>query len=325
MIPIRRLFLVLLFLFLTFILLPSERVGANFGPSSAIQNTLDIIAEINTLRATRNLAPYQANPILMNIAQAQANHMAETGVVTHFDENGARPFQRAIAAGYPVAGDLSNGGLFSENIHYGANLTPSQLVDVWQVDSDNMQAMISPELKDVGVGIAIANGQTYYVMDAGASTEETMITATPGSALLNTSTPGTQLPPILISTALENGDVYHEVRASEALWSIALAYNTSIDEIKLLNGLATDEIVAGQRLLVKRSGLFTPTLKPVVTATFGIPTSTATILAAPTITATPTPMPVPPGSLQTGIMVVSMIVILALVAAGVGSWVGRKK
>ncbi len=130
---------------------------------------------------------------------------------------------------------------------------------------------------------------------------------------------------VIVSTPLENGEVYHVVQLKEALWSIALAYDTTVEQIKLLNGLATDEIFEGQKLLILRPVTDTPTPTEVVTATFGIPTSTSTQPVPPTITSTATPLPVPPASRQSGGIVVGIIVLIALLAAGIGAWLGRKK
>ncbi len=140
-------------------------------------------------------------------------------------------------------------------------------------------------------------------------------------AISATSTPT----PIITSTPLENGEVYHIVQKHEALWSIAIAYNTTIEHLKLLNGLSTDEIFEGQKLLVFKPEPETATPTKTITATLGIPTSTAARPVAPTITSTPTPMPTPPSTLQSGGVVLGLIVLIALLAAGLGSWLGGKK
>jgi LysM repeat protein len=46
------------------------------------------------------------------------------------------------------------------------------------------------------------------------------------------------------------GDV-HIVRSGESLWSIARKYDTTVKELKKLNGLATDRLRAGQKLVVR--------------------------------------------------------------------------
>jgi hypothetical protein len=132
---------------------------------------------------------------------------------------------------------------------------------------------------------------------------------------------------VMVSTPLENGEVFHTIQRNEALWSIALAYGLTVDELKSLNGLVTDQIFEGQVLLVQSAATETPTptASPAGTATLGIPTSTATLPVTPTITSTSTPLPVPPASLESGGMAVGIIIAVALLAAGFGTLLGRKK
>lgn len=316
-------------LFLTVGLLASERVAAQPGHFSPNPSALDLIAEVNALRASNNLPPYQVNSILMNIAQTHAEYIASTGNMTHFDANGLRPYQRAIEAGYSVAGDLSLGGFLRENIHSGVNLSVAGAVTFWKGDTSQLNTMLSADLKDVGAGMAIANGVTYYVLDAGAATGTPAVTSTPtfssSEFIISTAgAAGTQAVVVMVSTPLDNGEIYHVVQKNEALWSIALAYSTTIEQLKLLNGLATDEIFEGKTLLVQKPVPATTTPSPVVTATFGIPTSTATSPVTPTATSTSTPLPKAPASLNSGGMVVGVIVLIALLAAGIGSLLGRK-
>lgn len=288
----------------------------------------EVIAEVNALRASNGLPPYEVNSILMAIAQSHAEYMASSGVMTHYGVDGSRPYQRAIAAGYSVAGDLSRGGFFSENI--GSATSASAIVENWQGDSLHLNTMISPDLKDMGVGIAIADGRTYYTLDAGLSTDTIVLDSsappTTGSDpfAVATSTSAT-LQPLAVSTPEEDGTVYHVVQSNEALWSIALAYDTTIAELKRLNRLATDEIFVGQKLMISQIEIDTPTVEPSITVTLGIPTSTATFPVTPTATFTPTPIPTPPASRQSGGTIVGGILIIALMGAALGTWLGRRK
>ena len=192
------------------------------------------------------------------------------------------------------------------------------VVNGWKVNADDLNTMLSPDYKDIGVGLALANGITYYVLDAGASTGEVV---TPISA----GTTGTPIAPVIISTPLENGDVYHIVQPDQALWSIALAYSTTIEQLKFLNGLATDEIFIGQKLLIQKPEPPTATPTTFVTVTLGIPTSTSTKPVTPTITSTSTPLPTPPNTRQSAQTAVSVIVLVALIASSLGVWLSRKK
>ncbi|MDP1715952.1 MAG: CAP domain-containing protein [Anaerolineales bacterium] len=317
-------------LFLTVGLLPSERADAQRGHFSPNSSALDLITEVNALRTSNDLPSYQVNSILMSIAQAHADAIAGTGIVTHFDANGLRPYQRAIEAGYLVAGDLSLGGFFDENIHAGANLSPAGAVTFWKGDANQLNTMLSADFEDVGAGMAIAKGVTYYVLNAGSESGVSAAISTPtiSSSEFIISTAGAAGTPavvVMVSTPFDNGEIYHVVQKNEALWSIAIAYGTTIEQLKLLNVLVTDEIFEEQTLLVKKPVPLTATPSPAVTATFGIPTSTATIPVTPTVTSTATPLPKAPASLQNGGMVVGVIIVIALLGAGLGSLLGRKK
>lgn len=129
---------------------------------------------------------------------------------------------------------------------------------------------------------------------------------------------------VSLSTPSENGEIFHVVKKYEGLWNIALAYNTTVEQLKFLNGLTSDTIFEGQTLLVFRPIPDTATPTAEITATFGIPTSTATKPVTPTVTSTSTPLPVAPASPQSGGLAVGVIVLAALLAAGIGAWLGRK-
>ncbi len=310
-------------LFLMLMLVPSIEADAQpeyFSPNLA---AVDLIEEVNALRETNGLAPYQVNAVLMSVAQAHAEYIASEGVLSHFSADGKRPYQRALDAGYSVAGDLTSGGVFAENIYSGVDLSMTEVVQAWQGHSTNSTTMLSKEYLDAGAGVAVANGITYFVLDVGSSDGE--VVATTASA--------TGTPPVVVgtgtlivpNTALPNGEIFHVVKKDEALWSIAITYGVTIEELKRLNGLATDEIFEGQTLLIKQALTATYTPSPVVTATFGIPSSTPTIPMTPTLTSTPTPIPTPPATLTNSGIAVGVIVLVALLAAAVGSLFGKRR
>jgi uncharacterized protein YkwD/LysM repeat protein len=300
------------------------RVEAQSGADLFNQSALGVIEEVNSLRGQKKLPLYQVNTILMQIAQRQAEYIASNGVITHFDANGMPAFKRALSAGYMVAGDLAKGGYFSENIHAGLNLSSSEVVGIWQKDSDHLKTLISPDLREVGVGVALGNGLTYYVLDAGTSTDA--FSNTPSALTITfTAVPGTPGVRIITSTPLENGAIYHIVQPNEALWSIAQAYNLTIAELKNLNGLSSNQIFVGQKLLIKKRGDSTITPTPTILVTLGIPTSTAKSRSLPTPTLRPTVMPTPPASREASSRIVIGIFVFALLAAGLGLWIGKKK
>lgn len=325
----KRLLSLLPLLFLIFGLLLPEGVWAHSGQISANSAATDVIDEVNALRAEEGLPPYKVNSVLMMIAQAHAEYQAKTGVVTHYGADGSRPYQRAIAAGYSVAGDLSSEGVFAENIQSGADLSASEVVEIWKNDPAHLNVMISADLKDIGVGAAIANGIVYYTLDAGLASDVAIVspvsTGNVGDPFASATATASTSQPVATSTALEDGTVYHIVQENEALWSIALAYDTTIDQLKKLNRLVTDDIFVGQKLLISKIEIDTPTPEPSITVTLGIPTSTATKPVTPLPTFTATPVPTPPASRQSGTTIVGGIVLAAFLAAGLGAWFGRKK
>jgi uncharacterized protein YkwD len=104
----RKLFPVLGILLLALTISTSPRLAhAEFAYLPNISTASELIEAVNTLRASYGLSPYTPNSILMGIAQRQAEYILSIGTGTHIGPNGLRPFQRALQAGYPVAGDLN--------------------------------------------------------------------------------------------------------------------------------------------------------------------------------------------------------------------------
>jgi len=316
----------LLFLFLS--LTPRSEAHARPMGSAPLYSADALIAEVNALRAANGLPSYIVDPILMQIAQAHSDYQASIGTLTHYGVDGSRPYQRALAAGFPLAGDVSRGGFFSENITGGDN-TPAQAVAEWQRDSVHLNTMLSPNLTHVGAGVSVSGGSTYYTLDAAAAIGSVpSYTPHPAGSTAIAGTPATLeiVRPVLTSTPKDDGSVYHEVQPGQALWSIALAYSTTIDDIKRLNQLGSNDIFEGQMLLIRNIEPQTPTQDaPTMTVTIGVPLSTATSPVTRTPTAAATPLPTPPTTFQSSGLVVGIIILGALLGAGVGTWLGTKK
>lgn len=135
--------------------------------------------------------------------------------------------------------------------------------------------------------------------------------------------------PVARSTAHPSGDVIHKVQYGQSLWSIAITYNTTIDQIRAWNNLGDSiEIYDGQVLLVQRNATQPPP-----------PTSTPQVSPTPFYDVTPTgpvsvmTMTAQPVSLEqdenesepqrpasAGLWAVA-ILILAVAGAGIGTWV----
>ena len=153
-------------LIMLFILVASGSQAAQANsdtPLPAFSTATELINAVNALRSTYGLAAYQPNSILMSVAQSHAEYLLSIGTLTHTSANGLRPYQRALNSGYLVAGDLSLGGWYSENITGGVGQTAGEAVQNWMGDDPHKNTMLSGTLRDVGAGVAV-NGNTYYCL-----------------------------------------------------------------------------------------------------------------------------------------------------------------
>ncbi len=297
---------------------------------------VDLVNAVNVLRASYGLAPYSIDATLMYTAQSQADFLAATESMTHSGPNGISVTDRLLAAGYPLAGDLSLGGFRSENITRGAeNMTVQSAVNSWTSDSLHLTTMISSILTEIGAGVAVNNGRVYYVIDCALPTTSGMSSAAATSVEGGSTVPAAAavIMPVTLSTPNADGDLIHEVKAGQSLWSIAIAYKVKIDDIRSLNGLAGNDIYPGNKLLIKK-GVLVPTTflteTPVQTPTSTVTNTPVPIPSRVSVTWAPTPTLVS-SSVSTNnsrIMKIAMgIIALALLGGGIFGWLGgsRKK
>ena len=221
----------------------------------------DLIAAVNALRVSQGLLPLNPHPILMRVAQDQAYVLADSeGAAGHARPNGISLTDYLLMLGYPLAGDLSLGGYRSENWTIGGP-NVDDVVAMWLGDDLHSNTMLRAEYQDIGAGISSSTdewGMThyYYVIDAAMPTASGVPQSyTPVSLLTATAfaqyagTPQWMIP-IVLSTARPDGDVLHEVQYGQTLWSLAISYGTTIEQIKRLNNLQTDVIAPGENLLI---------------------------------------------------------------------------
>jgi LysM repeat protein len=313
------------------VLIPLNRVVAETESLPHFQTNANVlIAEVNALRVANGLPAYTVNPILMQVAQDQANYMAATGQVSH------RPglTQRILDAGYPLAGDLSLGGFRAENIT-GGNKTAAQAVMEWTGDALHTNTMLSPNLTEIGAGVAKVGDRYYLVIDCALPTtggQPQFYTPGPGDPVVGTSAPSDFIVPITTSTPDENGLVYHEVQYGQTLWSIAIEYGVKIDEIRALNSLGPEtDIYQGDRLLVRKDAPppATFTVEALMSPTNSVQLFTST--SYPAVTPGPTEALTGNSAISeeesgstsvTGIAI--GIILVAILLAGMMSWMSSR-
>jgi LysM repeat protein len=217
----------------------------------------------------------------MGISQAHAEYMASAGSVTHYGADGSRPYQRALAAGYPLAGDLSQGGYFSENITAGNGLSAQSAVEGWLGDAPHTNTMLSTYAQDIGAGVATVGGYVYYVIDVGLATGSTpRYTPRPDGTFPTAVYYAPLVSTIMPNTPAADGVVRHRVTSGETLWLIAITYGTKVDAIRSLNNLAPDApLQPGVDLLIFPPGTVTPPpsmrVQPTMLALLATATSSA--------------------------------------------------
>lgn len=281
------------YLFLALLVLGAALLGGRPALAQA-GSAADLIAGVNALRAANGLPPLETDPALMAAAQAHAEYQAAIGAATHSGPGGSSPRDRAVAAGYGGGAAV----FVAENIATGRDLTVASAVNTIWADSLHRGTMLNAQITHAGAGVASANGSVYYTLNVGYIAGGA---AAPAAVQSASSTPSptppapvsTQPPEAAVqrATPQEDGSIIHEIQPGEALWSIAMAYGITIDEINRMNNLAANAVLyAGNRLIVAPS--YTPTTPPTETATLPPPTRTpmpTRTLRPPTLTATPAP------------------------------------
>jgi LysM repeat protein len=287
-----------------------------------ISTAYELIDAVNNLRTSYGLSPYSPNSILMDIAQKQAEYNLSIGTITHIGPNGLRPYQRALQAGYPVAGDINLGGFFSENITAGVGMSAAEAVEQWTGDDPHLNTMISSNLQDIGAGVSVSGNTFYYVIDCGRSTGGIPATFIPPPAY---NTPiSTKVP----NTPNADGSVIYIVQPGDTALGIALAYGISLKDLLVLNGLTEKSVIYPRQKIIIRP-IFTPTATFPPSTPTQHPTITLWVISTLTPTSTetstlPMPIPVPGLPASTARNTVILIGFSALIIAALLVLIGSR-
>lgn len=129
-----------------------------------------LVEAINAEREKNKLPALKVSPILTKNAQRHADFMAASGSIQHESADGSRPYQRHLAAGYPLAGDLTRGGICSENIVANPNMTIAEALVYWYGDDPHTHTMLGDQYTECGAGVAVAGEMIYYCFDTARAT-----------------------------------------------------------------------------------------------------------------------------------------------------------
>jgi LysM repeat protein len=231
------------------------------APSNQV-SAYELIIAMNTLRVSNGLPALIEDPIINAVAQSTAETMAANNMSWHIgDVRG-----RIAAAGYGAGGTV----WATENFAVGgAGTGIDQIMATW-ADPDHMRPAVNPAYCNVGAGVAQAsNGRFYYILQAAYVSGQKCGSST-SSASGGTSEPGAVpnpvsqlIVPVKIATPDENGEIYHVVQSGQSFWSIAIAYQITINDLETWNNLSRETpLQSGQRLFIPgkdTAGYATPT------------------------------------------------------------------
>lgn len=231
----------------------------------------DLVNAVNELRALHGLQPYTIDPGLMAYAQEHSEYQARTQTSTHIHSDGQNPLSRGL----------------EENVASGTAEIFTVAVAVYEVWADWGHRHILTGYVDgeIGAGVAYSDdGFVYYTVNIRPG-EELAATVAPFVAL-QTAAPAA------------DGSITHLVGYGQTLWSIALSYGVTVDEIRRLNGIPADSVViqTGQKLLIRTAGVAPAQQGQPTAPSTPPPTASPTQITAAASTAnTPAPAsPMPP-------------------------------
>lgn len=272
----RRLFLHLPSCLLVLALL----LAAPFSSASADSISAgDIISMVNGIRTGYGLPALIEDSILDSTAYATAAQMAANGVCAHI--GGAR--ERIAAAGFGGGATI----FATENMACARSADLGWLQSVWS-DEVHMWPMTEEKYTHVGAGVYTgSDGTTYYVLHAayvGEGGSGSVRTPTPSSGE-NQVTSEPWVEPVSVATPQADGSIIHVVKYGQALSTIAEWYGVTVEQIKQLNNLSSDNIYVGQTLIIRLAP--TATITPTRTTTPRQPTRTPSLTPTPTHQITP--------------------------------------
>jgi LysM repeat protein/uncharacterized protein YkwD len=277
-------------------------------PQAQAPTPSQIIEAVNALRISHGISPLSVHSVLMQVGQQEADGIA-SGNAGHWRPKGLTLGQWLLSLGYPLLGDLSLDGYRSENWGFAQNA--EEAIAMWLGDDEHTNTMLSLDRSDIGVGIAFSAADDSYVIvvETALRTKSgqmqwdaiPILTGIPQtkaaySAMSTEAAKNGLLPqgmaPVALNTALADGNVYHDVKYGQTLWSIAITYGTTIKQIQQLNNLFDTTVQPGQHLLISKGATQPAPREAFVTPLVGqMPQALSTPTMIPAKTAAPESTP----------------------------------
>jgi uncharacterized protein YkwD len=132
----------------------------HFDQATLTQARTDVVTLINGKRASAGLRALQVDPALMAVAQARAEVMAATDILSHTEPDGTKAADRVAAAGLTWS---AIGEIIAWNNYLTEDLSASQAVMLWTMSPGHYDIMMSTTYTRFGIGAAdSASGKHYY-------------------------------------------------------------------------------------------------------------------------------------------------------------------
>lgn len=122
-------------------------------PAAAEPTHDELIALINQARADYGLGAVRGNANLGVAARGHAADMATNDFLSHTGSDGRKLVERVAASGYAYA-------YVSEAVAGGAR-SPREALHMWLTSANHRDLVLSPEAREVGIGIAHSPHSTY--------------------------------------------------------------------------------------------------------------------------------------------------------------------
>lgn len=218
---------------------------AAFGlsPVAAQDAQSVLLARINNLRWSQGLPAYAISAALNTAARQHAAWMARTGQVSHQQEDGSGPRERARQAGY-----ASN--WVSENIYRSPGASPLDAWNWWLASPIHYAGIVSPNYDNVGIGSASGAYGLAYVLVFGNSRGRA---SAAGEQQLPIDNIAAAAPAYVLGIDAV-GNIKHEIQPGDTLGSIALIYGYSWADIPYM--LEINDMTQADMRLIQPGDVF---------------------------------------------------------------------